>query len=119
MNMHGRTTVFGPWKAIMKPAYVVLAVLGALLPLSAIVPWLATNGWAPDRFVEELFANLVSTFFALDVIVSAFALFVFAAAESREGRLRRPWIPVLATLFVGVSFGLPLLLLLRRDPDAR
>ena len=109
----------GHTSASMKPAYVILAVLGALLPLSAIVPWLAANGVAPDRFVAELFANRVSTFFALDVIVSAFALFVFVAAESRAGRLRRPWIPVLATLFVGVSFGLPLLLLLRNDPDTR
>lgn len=99
----------------MKRTYAVFAVLGALLPLSAILPWLVANGLAPSRFVDELFANRVSSFFALDVVVSAFVVIAFALFESRSGRLRRPWIPVLATLLVGVSFGLPLLLLLRED----
>lgn len=103
----------------MKRAYALLAVFGALLPLSAIVPWLMTYGLAPSKFIDELFANRVSAFFALDVIVSAFAIFAFALVEWRAGRLRRPAIPVIATLLVGVSLGLPLLLLLREDASTR
>jgi len=99
----------------MKRAYTVLAILGVVLPLSAILPWLVTNGLAPGKFVDELFANRVSAFFAWDVIVSGLVVFCFSFAESRAGRLRRPWIPVMATLLVGGSFGLPLLLLMRRD----
>lgn len=100
----------------MKPAYATLAVLGAALPLSALLPWFATNGIAPRQFIEQLFVNRVSTFFALDVVVSALVVFCFAYAESRAGRLRNAWIPVLATLLVGVSFGLPVLLFMREHP---
>ena len=103
-------------KSDMKYVYAFLAFLGTVLPLSAFLPWLGLHGLAPRRFVQELFANRVSAFFALDVIVSALVVFCFAYAESRAGRLRRPWIPMLATLLVGGSLGLPLLLFMR-DPS--
>lgn len=103
----------------MKRAYAILAIVGAVLPLSAILPWFVTNGVAPRQFVEQLFANRVSAFFALDVIVSALVVFCFAWAESRAGRLRRPWIPILATVLVGGSFGLPLLLFMREASGER
>jgi len=48
------------------------------------------------------------------VIVSAAVLFVFIGAE----RVRHRWIPVVATLLVGVSLGLPLLLYMRERARA-
>jgi uncharacterized protein DUF2834 len=49
--------------------------------------------------------------FALDVLVSALVVFVFAYNERRS--LRLWWLPMVAVLAVGVSLGLPLLLYLR------
>ena len=103
----------------MKTAYALLALVGAVLPLSALLPWMLTRGFAPRGFVEDLFANRVSAFFAIDVVISAIVVVVFAYTESRRGRLRRPWIPVLATLLIGVSCGLPLLLWAREDGSGR
>jgi hypothetical protein len=65
-------------------------------------------------FVTELFSTRIGAFFGLDVIVSALVLFVFVATEGRRLAIRASWIPVLATLAVGVSLGLPLFLYLRQ-----
>jgi hypothetical protein len=65
--------------------------------------------------IEELFANRASTFFALDVIVSAIVLWVFIAFETSRTRMRHAWAPVLVSLTVGVSAALPLFLYLRES----
>jgi uncharacterized protein DUF2834 len=98
----------------MKTLYAVLFVAGCGLPLWQLVPWVIAHGLDPDLFVRELFANRISGFFALDVIVSAVVLLVWLWDQRRRG-LRRAWAPAVATVLVGVSAGLPLLLFLRRE----
>ena len=101
----------------MKPKtiYLVLCVLGFVVPYAAFVPWVAQHGLDLRLFVEQMLANRISTFFSLDVIVSAVVLFRFAAAESARHRIPRRWLVLLATLLVGVSLGLPLFLYLRES----
>jgi hypothetical protein len=99
----------------MKKMYLALFVLGCVLPLSQLLPWVAAHGVDARLFFADLFANRVSGFFALDVIVSAVVVIAWTWDQSRRGRLRRPVLPVLATLLVGVSAGLPLALYLWRD----
>jgi Terpene cyclase DEP1 len=103
----------------MKRLYLALFVLGCALPLSQLVPWLiAHGGLDPRLFLAELFANRISGFFALDVVVSAVVVLSWIAAERGRLGLRHPWLPVAATLFIGVSAGLPLLLYMRREEPA-
>ena len=99
----------------MKTLYLTLFVAGCVLPLSQFVPWVLAHGVDPRLFVSELFANRISGFFGLDVIVSALVLLAWIADERRRRGLRGAWAPALATVLVGVSAGLPLLLLLRRE----
>jgi cell division protein FtsX len=65
--------------------------------------------------VHELFANRISAFFGMDVIVSAVALIVFMRVESARHSIGKRWIPILAVLTVGVSLGLPLFLYMREQ----
>jgi len=65
-------------------------------------------------FFRELFANRISAFFAMDVIVSAIVLLWFIQSEGRRLRVGLLWLPTVGTLVVGVSFGLPLFLFLRK-----
>lgn len=95
----------------MKLVYLLLAIIGAVLPLSQLLPFLREHGLDLRLLVEQLFANRISSFFGLDVIVSAFVLFAFMFAERRT--VRHVWAPIAATLLVGVSCGLPLYLFLR------
>ncbi|HWY09550.1 MAG TPA: DUF2834 domain-containing protein [Candidatus Acidoferrales bacterium] len=99
----------------MKPKtlYLLLCIVGLAAPYAAFLPWLAEHGPNARLFVQNLFANRISAFFALDVVVSAVVLLRFVAVESHRLRLHSRWIILLATLLVGVSLGLPLFLYLR------
>lgn len=50
----------------------------------------------------------------MDVIVSALVLFVFIWLEGLRLAIRHLWLPVPATVLVGVSLGFPLFLYLRQ-----
>ena len=94
--------------------YLVCCVLGLLLPYSQFVPWLLEHSLNVTLLCRELFANRISSFFAMDVIVSAIVVLWFIQSEGRRLRVGLLWLPTIGTLIVGVSFGLPLFLFLRQ-----
>lgn len=95
--------------------YLVFAVLGLILPYSQFIPWIAEHhALNMSIFLRDLFANRISAFFAMDVIVSAVVLISFIQSEGKRLQMRLLWLPTLGTLLVGVSFGLPLFLYLRQ-----
>ena len=96
-----------------KQLYLALCVVGTILPLAAFLPFLREHGLDPAEFARQLFGTPVSGFFGLDVIVSAIALWTFVLIDGRRLSMRYLWAPVVATLLVGVSLGLPLFLYLR------
>lgn len=100
----------------MKPRhfYLGLCLVGLLVPNSLFFPWLLEHGLSPQRFLQDMFANGVSAFFGMDVVLSAVALGVFVLVESARLRLNRAWVPIVATFLVGVSLGLPLFLYRRQ-----
>ena len=98
----------------LRHLYLCLCVLGVVLPYWQFVPWQMNHGLNLSLFVSELFSTRIGAFFGLDAIVSALVLFVFIASEGRRLSIRASWIPVLATLAVGVSLGFPLFLYMRQ-----
>jgi hypothetical protein len=102
-----------------KHVYLVLCLLGALLPWAAFLPFLRAHGLNLNEFAAQLFATPVSSFFGWDVIVSSLVLWTFVFLEGRRLTMGGLWAPIAATLVVGVSLGLPLFLYMRevhRDP---
>jgi len=97
----------------LRTRYLALCVLGAVAPLSQLLPFVRDHGFDTRLMLAELFSTRMGAFFAMDVVVSAIALIVFVSAESRRLGLRRAWLPIAATLCVGVSLGLPLFLYMR------
>lgn len=93
--------------------YVVLCVLGFILPYSQFAPWVVVHGLDVPHFFRELFSTHIGGFFGMDVIVSASVLVLFVFIEGRRLGMRKHWVPVLGTFLVGVSFGLPLFLYMR------
>jgi hypothetical protein len=94
--------------------YLVCCVLGLVLPYWQFVPWFLEHGLNLTLFFRELFANRISAFFAMDVIISAIVLIWFIHGEGKRLRVGLLWLPTLGTLVVGVSFGFPLFLFLRQ-----
>jgi hypothetical protein len=99
--------------------YLALCVLGTILPLTQLVPFVREHGLDLRRMAADLFANRISSFFGLDVIVSTVVLWVFVFVEGRRAAVRHVWAPIVASLTVGVSLAFPLFLYLREAPPNR
>src|SRR5918993_6093331 len=97
----------------MQWLYLVGAVLGAILPLSQLIPFLAAHGLDVPLLFRQLFQTNASAFFGLDVIVSSVVLWVFVFSEGRRRRMGNLWLYVVCNLAVGVSLALPLFLFFR------
>lgn len=93
--------------------YLSLAVVGTVLPYLQLVPWVVDHGLDLRLLVSELFSTRIGGFFGLDVLVSAIALLGFIRRESALRNVPLRWLPIVATVFIGVSCGLPLFLYLR------
>jgi len=99
----------------LRHLYLLFAVLGLVLPYSQFIPWLVEHhALNMSIFLRDLFANRISAFFAIDVIASAVVLISFIQTEGKRLAMRLLWLPILGTLFVGVSLGFPLFLYLRQ-----
>jgi hypothetical protein len=99
----------------MRSLYLVLAITGTVLPLSQFIPWVADHGLDPALFVDQLMVTSISRFFAFDLIVTAVAAISLMLIESRRSQVPRVWLPIIGTLTVGVSLGLPLFLAMREQ----
>lgn len=98
----------------LRHVYLLFCVIGTVLPYWKFLPWVMEHGLNLALLCQELFATRIGAFFGLDVIVSAVVLFIFMFSEARRTALPLVWLPVVATLLVGVSLGLPLFLFLRQ-----
>lgn len=107
-----------PRASRVQAVYAALCVLGAVLPLAWFVPWLLDHGPDATLFLDELFANRVSSFFATDLLVSAVVLLAWLFLDRRALPARQRLAVIAGTCLVGVSFGLPLYLLLRERHHA-
>jgi hypothetical protein len=99
----------------IRHVYLFFALVGLILPYSQFLPCIVEHqALNISFFMRDLFANKISAFFALDVIVSAIVLILFIHSEGKRLRMRLLRLPTIGTLIVGVSLGLPLFLYLRQ-----
>ncbi|MCG6134077.1 MAG: DUF2834 domain-containing protein [Nostoc sp. LLA-1] len=97
---------------MLKVIYLLLCIAGTVLPYSQFVPFVLEHNLDIQLFFEQLFANKISAFFGMDVIVSSLVLWVFVYWEGTRLKMSNLWIYIAANL-VGVSLALPLFLLMR------
>lgn len=100
----------------LRISYLVLAIIGAVWPMWHFLAYLGSEGGSLPGMVGLWRANDAVTGLALDLLISGAALIVWCLAEIL---VRKNWLALVtipATLFVGVSFGLPLYLFLRTRP---
>lgn len=102
----------GRWKALNR-LYLVLAATGFVLPYYFFVSFLVENGPDLPLLFEQLLANDISTFFAVDLVITAIVFLVFSFREAQRRGMGRRWLYVIATLAVGPSFAFPLFLYVR------
>ena len=92
--------------------YLMLCLLGAVLPLSPAITFLVTHSFDLTGFIQQAISSPASLTAWLDVIMTAIALLIWMVWEGRTANVpvRQRWLCVLATVLVGPSLGLPLFL---------
>ena len=98
---------------MMKRVYLSLAIVGFVLPYYFLIGFLAANGLDLSLLIQQLFATPISTFFAVDLLVTAVVFWIFLYQEARRLQMKHYWVYIIATLLVGPSFALPLFLYFR------
>ena len=90
-----------------------LTIVGFVVPNTMLAIFIVDQGGDLGSFLSETFESLPAAQIAADVSIAAIAFLLWAAWEGRRLRMRTWWVPIPASLFVGLCFGLPLFLLLR------
>jgi Terpene cyclase DEP1 len=93
--------------------YLVLAVIGFAGPYYFFIAFLKAHGLDGKAFLQELFGTPISTFFAVDLLLSSVVFVRYLRQEASRYRINRWWLYLIALLTVGLSFALPLFLYVR------
>ncbi|MDD9895815.1 MAG: DUF2834 domain-containing protein [Gammaproteobacteria bacterium] len=89
----------------LKTAYMVMAIVGAALPVYFFVGFAVSEGFDLIAFAQALFSNGASAGFATDLFISSFVFWLFMFSR-KDGP--RPWLYIVLNLTVGLSLALPL-----------
>jgi hypothetical protein len=98
-----------------KHLYLAFAFLGLIVPYWFFISFLTGHGSDGSEFIHQLFGTPISTFFALDLLLSAVVFVRYLRQEAARCSIRHSWIFVVALLTVGLSFALPLFLYVRES----
>ena len=96
-----------------KEIYLVLAVLGFVVPYVFFIAFLLQSGLDLELFIRQMFENHIAAFFAVDVLISTIGLLAFVFNEGPKLGMKNLWVYLVCNLFVGVSLALPLFLYFR------
>lgn len=102
----------------MRGVYLALAVLGYVVTGVPMLMESAQSGnilfWTdPARTNAQLFTNLTTTAFALDLVVVVVAALIWITREARRLHMPRVWVFWVLTLLFGLGGTLPLFLYIR------
>ena len=93
--------------------YLVLAILGATVPMYYFVRWFQEFGYSLPGMIDAWNVNDATTGLVYDLTIAAAALTVFILTEALYRRDYLSLVCIPATFLIGVSCGLPLYLFLR------
>jgi len=96
-----------------KNIYLFLAIIGFVAPYYFFLQLPVEDGFNLPLLIQPLFANNFMKGLAMDLTVSVLVFWFFMFAEANRLQMKNPWLYLLATLLVGLSFALPLFLYFR------
>ncbi len=96
-----------------KYAYLLIAILGIVLPYTQFVSWSNENGFDLDSMVSLMFANQIASGIALDALVAGLAILLFILIDRKESKVKYWWVSILGIFLSGIAFALPFYLYLR------
>ncbi len=100
----------------LRALYLLLTVLGTLVPMLYYVPWMQDTGAGFSGLFAAWTANGATTGLYYDMVFTAIALNVWILVETYFRKDYWVLICIPATYLIGVSCALPLFLFLRARP---
>ena len=99
----------------LKWVYLLLAVLGAVLPTLANIEFAKSYGPAFDiqLFIELANNNPAAQSLSRDLFIGSSAVIVWIISESKRLEMKNLWIVILTTFTISFAFSAPLFLYLR------
>jgi len=88
----------------MQAVYLVLAIVGAVVPYVFLANHVTAFGFAPSLFFQAIVANDVTSAMGVDLLLSSLAFWIFMFTRPAAPR---PWLFIALNLLVGLSCALP------------
>ena len=89
----------------LKTSYLILAVLGAIIPYVFFIDFFSTEGLSVTHFIASWFVNGAAGGGAADLIISSLVFWVYMFSRKNNGP--KPWAFIAMNLFIGLSCALP------------
>lgn len=93
--------------------YLILALMGLLLPWSQFVPFFLREGIDVPLFVSQLFVNQPASGFTLDFLWATLVFGIWSFYDSRQNNVPHWWAVLLAGACLGLSAAMPLYFVFR------
>lgn len=90
--------------------YVLLAIVGLILPWSQYVPFIQSEGLNLPLFISHIIANGPTIGFTLDIVWATIVFWIWSFYDARQHDVPHWWAAFLAGLCLGLSVALPLYL---------
>jgi hypothetical protein len=87
--------------------FLVLAIVGGIVPLLFFEQHFSTVGFGPMDFVAALFANPAAGGFTADLLISSFTFWIVMFYRRAQGKGPKPLLFIVLNLFIGLSCALP------------
>ena len=97
----------------MRTVFLILAIIGTILPMYYFVSWFEEFGYDLGAMVEAWNVNDATTGLVYDLTVAAVTLLIWIIYETVTTKRWLNLVAIPATFCIGVSCGLPLYLWLR------
>ncbi len=91
----------------MKKLFLVLAVIGAILPYLFFIQHLSSEGFSPSKLTAAVFANPGAGAFTTDLLLSSGIFWIFMFLERSRKKGPNPLLFILLNCFIGLSCAFP------------
>ena len=99
----------------MKKLYLLLAVVGAIVPYIFFFQFFQTEGLSISAFLESLFVNGAAGGFSADLLFTSFVFWLFMIVQQRRSKGPKPYLFIMLNLAIGLSCALPAYLYVREN----
>jgi hypothetical protein len=99
----------------MKKVYLLLAIVGAVLPYVFFFEFIQAEGLNLPVFLKSLFVNGAAGGFTADLLISSFVFWLFMLSQNKTTNGPSPYLFIVLNLAIGLSCALPAYLYAREE----